>query len=393
MSRQTTTRRRHGVRRMSERKRLTITAITAVLALVTVVICALSGVFNFHKGNERILPNLVGQTEESAKAQLAELDAEPSITYENSDETKGIVIRQDVNEGTQLKHRQTVAFVVSLGPKEQPTAPEDTPVAIPSFVGLTLEQAQATAKSLGVTVEESGNVYDDNVQKGSVARQNPVGGTMVKPGTTIQVSISAGPEKKEFTVTVTYENSDETKGIVIRQDVNEGTQLKHRQTVAFVVSLGPKEQPTAPEDTPVAIPSFVGLTLEQAQATAKSLGVTVEESGNVYDDNVQKGSVARQNPVGGTMVKPGTTIQVSISAGPEKKEYTVTVTCGAGGSVSPSGNQKVAEGGSVSFTITPKDGYEVATLVIDGTTVLPLTSYSFMNVDSNHTLYVTFREK
>ena len=160
MSRQTTTRRRHGVRRMSERKRLTITAISAVLALVTVVICALTGVFNFHKGNERILPNLVGQTEESAKAQLAELDAEPSITYENSDETKGIVIRQDVNEGTQLKHRQTVAFVVSLGPKEQPTAPEDTPVAIPSFVGLTLEQAQATAKSLGVTIEESGTVYD-----------------------------------------------------------------------------------------------------------------------------------------------------------------------------------------------------------------------------------------
>ena len=109
--------------------------------------------------------------------------------------------------------------------------------------------------------------------------------------------------------------------------------------------------------------------------------------------SVQKGSIARQNPVGGTMVKPGATIQVSLSAGPEKKEYTITVTCGAGGSVSPSGNQKVAEGGSVSFTITPKDGYEVATLVIDGTTVLPLTSYSFMNVDTNHTLYVTFREK
>lgn len=104
-----------------------------MLALVTVVICALSGVFNFHKGSERILPNLVGQTEESAKAQLAELDAEPSITYENSSETKGIVIRQDVNEGTQLKHRQTVAFVVSLGPKEETTAPEDTPVAIPEL--------------------------------------------------------------------------------------------------------------------------------------------------------------------------------------------------------------------------------------------------------------------
>ena len=105
------TTRRYRVRRMSERRRLTVTAITAMLALVTVVICALSGVFNFHKGSERILPNLVGQTEESAKAQLAELDAEPSITYENSSETKGIVIRQDVNEGTQLKHRQTLAFI------------------------------------------------------------------------------------------------------------------------------------------------------------------------------------------------------------------------------------------------------------------------------------------
>ena len=175
--------------------------------------------------------------------------------------------------------------------------------------------------------------------------------------------------------------------------MNEGTQLKHRQTVAFVVSLGPKAETTAPEDTPVAIPSFVGLSFEQAQATAKSLGVTLEKSGTAHDDNVQKGSVARQNPVGGTMVKPGTTIYVTISDGPEKKEFTITVTCGTGGSVSPSGNQKVAEGGSVSFTITPKEGYEVATLVIDGMTVLPLTSYSFMNVDTNHTLYVTFRQK
>ena len=92
------------------------------------------------------------------------------------------------------------------------------------------------------------------------------------------------------------------------------------------------------------------------------------------------------------MVKPGTTIYVTISNGPEKKEFTVTVTCGAGGSVSPSGNQKVAEGGSVSFTITRRRATRSQRWSIDGMTVLPLTSYSFMNVDSNHTLYVTFRE-
>lgn len=68
------TTRRHRVRRMSERRRLTVTAITAMLALVTVVICALSGVFNFHKGSERILPNLVGQTEDTTLQVIVKVD-------------------------------------------------------------------------------------------------------------------------------------------------------------------------------------------------------------------------------------------------------------------------------------------------------------------------------
>ena len=53
---------------------------------------------------------------------------------------------------------------------------------------------------------------------------------------------------------------------------------------------------------------------------------------------------------------------------------------------------EVKEGGTASFIITPNDGYEVDKLIIDGLEVLPLESYTFMNVDSDHTLYVTFRQ-
>ena len=188
MNRQTTTRRRHGVRRMSERKRLTITAITAVSR------CA------GHGRDLRAVRRSMFIKAMSASCPISsetwrrrpELDAEPSIT--SATRPRASSSGRTSTRARSSGHRQTVAFVVSLGPKEQPAAPEDTPVAIPSFVGLTLEQAQATAKSPGVTVEAGGTVYDDNVRKRSVARQNPVGGTMVKPGTTIQVPISAGPE-------------------------------------------------------------------------------------------------------------------------------------------------------------------------------------------------------
>ncbi|MFR0795598.1 MAG: hypothetical protein ACLSHG_03980 [Oscillospiraceae bacterium] len=190
---------------------------------------------------------------------------------------------------------------------------------------------------------------------------------------------------------ITYENSDETKGIVIRQDVNEGTQLKHRQTVAFVVSLGPKEQPTAPEDTPVAIPSFVGLTLEQAQATAKEPRRHRRESGTVYDDNVRKG--LRCTPEPGPAAQWSSRARRSRSPSRPARRRRSTPSRAARAAASARAAIRRWPRAAACRLITPKDGYEVATLVIDGTTVLPLTSYSFMNVDSNHTLYVTFREK
>ena len=54
------------------------------------------------------------------------------------------------------------------------------------------------------------------------------------------------------------------------------------------------------------------------------------------------------------------------SSGGGYSYYTIAATAGAGGSISPSGNVSVREGGDQTFTITPDKGYAVSIVKIDG---------------------------
>lgn len=74
-------------------------------------------------------------------------------------------------------------------------------------------------------------------------------------------------------------------------------------------------------------------------------------------------------------------------------EYTITATAGANGSISPSGAVRVAAGGSQTFTISPSSGYEIDTLRVDGLEVTATTSYTFSDVNANHTIEVTFKQE
>lgn len=76
---------------------------------------------------------------------------------------------------------------------------------------------------------------------------------------------------------------------------------------------------------------------------------------------------------------------------PQKQTYTITVTAGSGGSVSPSGAVSVEEGGSVTFAITPSSGYTVSQLLVDGSAVSAGGSYTFTDVTDNHTIYAVFQ--
>lgn len=70
--------------------------------------------------------------------------------------------------------------------------------------------------------------------------------------------------------------------------------------------------------------------------------------------------------------------------------YSITASAGSHGSISPSGTTIVCEGGSQAYTITPDSGYLVANVLVDGSGVGTVTTYTFSEISSSHTISVAF---
>jgi hypothetical protein len=74
--------------------------------------------------------------------------------------------------------------------------------------------------------------------------------------------------------------------------------------------------------------------------------------------------------------------------------YVITATAsGTGGTISPTGTSSVSYGGTKVFTITPKTGYRIAGVAVDGKSVGAVTQYTFSNITANHTITATFTIK
>jgi hypothetical protein len=74
--------------------------------------------------------------------------------------------------------------------------------------------------------------------------------------------------------------------------------------------------------------------------------------------------------------------------------YSITATVyGTGGTISPSGTLSVSSGGTITFTITPKTGYRIASVIVNGKSVGAITRYTFSNVATNHTISAAFTSK
>ncbi len=72
------------------------------------------------------------------------------------------------------------------------------------------------------------------------------------------------------------------------------------------------------------------------------------------------------------------------------KTYTINASAGAGGSVSPSGTVSANYGSNRSFTVTANTGYSIANVLVDGGSVGAVSSYTFSNVTTNHTISASF---
>ena len=106
--------------------------------------------------------------------------------------------------------------------------------------------------------------------------------------------------------------------------------------------------------------------------------------------------VQTEAPEAGTPVPDTTEPPVTETPEPEETEgpqtHTINVIAGNGGSISPSGIVQVEDGGSITFTMTPDEGWELSELIIDGMSVVISDSYTLSNVRGEHTVYAIFRE-
>lgn len=85
-------------------------------------------------------------------------------------------------------------------------------------------------------------------------------------------------------------------------------------------------------------------------------------------------------------VLAGHTIAATFSSAP----HTITATATAGGTITPSGLVSVAHGDTQTFTITADPGYHIVDVLIDGSSEGPVTSFTFTNVDDDHTIAASF---
>ena len=72
--------------------------------------------------------------------------------------------------------------------------------------------------------------------------------------------------------------------------------------------------------------------------------------------------------------------------------YTITATAGENGAISPAGEKEYAEGETAVYTFTPNSGYEVDEVLVDDTPVdFENNKYTFVAVDKDYTIHVTFK--
>jgi hypothetical protein len=88
-----------------------------------------------------------------------------------------------------------------------------------------------------------------------------------------------------------------------------------------------------------------------------------------------------------TLNVAGQSVTITQSGMPS---YAITGSAGSNGSISPNASVIITSGGNQTFNIMPDAYYQVADVKVDGVSKGPITSYTFSNITSNHSISASF---
>ncbi|MEU6530876.1 Stk1 family PASTA domain-containing Ser/Thr kinase [Streptomyces sp. NPDC046928] len=311
------------VDRRRQKKSNTSTILLAVAAVLVLVGAILIGKWVFDGGtasNSQVaVPNVVGETESSARDLLSNVDLElGQVTKkECENQPKGKICSQSPDSKTKVDKGSTVDVVVSTG------APK---VTVPSVIGISLEDARKKLEGddFQFTIKtETREVSSE--EPGTVLDQDPARGEEVEKGSTITLTVAK--EQEQSTVpAVVGRTCDEAKAQMEDNDLTGNcteVETQDPNQVGKVISTSPGAGNKVDKNSTVTIqigkqaeqkaqvPNVVGQTVGQAKQTLQQAGFTniQFENGSDQGDNAL---VVRQDPNAGQQVDPAkTTIKLT----------------------------------------------------------------------------------
>jgi eukaryotic-like serine/threonine-protein kinase len=293
-----------------------------LLVLALLAAAAVAGWYVFTQIQDQLeasrpvaVPPLVGLREANAKAQLENLGLDWEVQRGPSTEfEKGIVADQNPAEGTRIQKGDTVTLLVSTGPPM---------TDVPDVVGLSYDEATDVLREANLDWERRERFSNQPPEQ--VVRQTPPAGERVEEGTTVELLVSKGKqmvavpdvlqqseasarselEAAGFDVTVLNAPSNDTaEGLVFDQAPDPGQRVAKGSTVQITVSTGPET---------TTVPNVVGEQRQQAENDLEDAGFEVEVVEEETDDETQNNLVVDQDPEGGSQAQPGSTVTITVA--------------------------------------------------------------------------------
>lgn len=198
-------------------------------------------------------------------------------------------------------------------------------VPVPDVSNQPLSQAESELREAGFEIGTVTEVFNADVESGTVISTSPAAGQKAAQGSTVNISVSKGnesvtvPDLSNMTPDAALKAlsnlglvgqqgdsvySDKVgEGKVATQDVPSGSPLDRGRTVVFHLSKGVES---------VSIPNVVGYTKANAETALVNAGFAA--SFRYMDDDAPEGEVLYQSETGSAA--RGTTITLTISNGP-----------------------------------------------------------------------------
>ena len=197
-------------------------------------------------------------------------------------------------------------------------------VTVPNIVGMTLENATKELEKLGLKIKVLETVESDE-EENTIIEMNPVSNTDAKKGDIIEVKVSGGlskvtvPDLRDYEINyienllsqkglewnITYKYSENIKaGYLISQYPERDKEVTKGTTIELTISKGPEEKF-------VSVSNYLGQNVDAAKSELEELGLTVILQEQQTDRESENGVVLSQSLESGTKISAGAKITLT----------------------------------------------------------------------------------